>query len=32
VKGNYDADEGIKLIEDGKVEIKREGVKHYVPK
>jgi len=31
-KGHYDANEGIKLVEKGKVEILREGVKQYVPK
>ena len=31
-EGAYDADEGMKLVESGKIEVYREGVKHYVPK
>ena len=31
-EGHYDANEGVKLLEKGKVEIKKEGVKHYIEK
>jgi len=32
IEGNYDANEGAKLVENGKIEVKKEGVKHYVGK
>ena len=32
IEGNYDADEGLKLVETGKIEVKNEGVKYYLEK